>query len=399
MSLFDTFKSTLASLDGSTNVRIQLGTDGSIFVFTATDLISALGIQPTKQTQKKVRVISPFLRIRSQPTTSSTEITRFNQGDVFAIIDAPPIQADSFNWARTADGRGWIALEYTQAAELPFTPTPVPQPIAPVSPTWTLPFTANQRGVGTSAGGWAPSPQELNLIRQNHIEFVLICCYEGGQAIKAIPSLRDAGVKAFILRATIHEPVTTAERFLAITLPLLREYVTAIGNGQTIMIAVHNEPNLVQEGWTKAWQDGAGFGSWFQVVATEYRRQFGSAKIGFPALSPGGDVPGVRLSETTFMAGAAVAIQSADWAAIHYYWQKPDGSDIAPPVAQWRSWFGNLPIIATEVGPTDANTVTPEAMRLAYQRFATLGVPASGWVLSGAGAWQNAAWDLHNLTL
>jgi hypothetical protein len=68
-------------------------------------------------------------------------------------------------------------------------------------------------------------------------------------------------------------------------------------------------------------------------------------------------------------------------------------------VAQWRQWFGNKPIVGTEVGPTDANTVSANAVHLAYQKFAEAGVPAMAWLLNGAGAWHNAAWDEHGIFL
>ena len=85
---------------------------------------------------------------------------------------------------------------------------------------------------------------------------------------------------------------------------------------------------------------------------------------------------------------------------MHYYWQHPDGSDIAPPVMQWRTAFGaDRLIIGTEVGPVDSTTVTSGAVRIAYQKFAAAGIPACAWLLAGAGAWQNAAWDVNNIVL
>jgi hypothetical protein len=130
-----------------------------------------------------------------------------------------------------------------------------------------------------------------------------------------------------------------------------------------------------------------------------YRQTFPNAKIGFPAMSPGGDVPNLRLNEPTFIAQCAAAISASDWIGIHYYWQDKDGADINPPLAQWKAWFGDKPIVGTEVGPTDHNTITSHAMRKAYDAFARIGIPAVGWVLSGAGAWQNAAWDIHNVVV
>ena len=264
---------------------------------------------------------------------------------------------------------------------------------------WSLPFHAAMRGVGASAGGWAPEGKHLDLCKRNNIEIVLVVAYEPGQAARTIQPLRDSGVKHFILRAAIHEAIASPQRFVQITTPILKEYADAIGNNSEILIAIHNEVNLVQEGWTKSWRDGTEFAGWWRTVADSYRHSFPGAKMGFPAMSPGGDVPNIRLNENAFVQQARSAIDAADWVGVHYYWANRDGSDIKPPFAQWRQWFGSKPLIGTEVGPTDGNIVDANAVRVAYQKFEAIGVPAMAWLLNGAGAWQNAAWDMHGIYL
>jgi hypothetical protein len=413
MSLvIDALKSSLAGCSPNTPIRFQIGTDGSIVQVIASELAQALGV--TISGNKKVKVTSDFLRIRAQPTVSATEVAQFKKDDTFDIVNDTPVEADNYHWYKTADGRGYIAIEFTapaDSASVAFVPPSVeevsksaaassatPSNGAAVS-SFQLPFTANLRGVGTSAGGWAPGPTELDLIKRNNIETAFIVTYEAGQAARAIDPLRNVGIKHFVLRACIHEAISSAQRFIDITTPILKEYATAIGSSDGLLIAIHNEVNLVQEGWTKSWRDGAEFATWWQTVAAAYRQAFPGAKMGFPAMSPGGDVPNIRLNEPTFIQQAAAAVQAADWIGIHYYWANADGSDINPPVAQWRQWFGNKPIIGTEVGPTDANTVSANAVKVAYQKFAEVGIPAMAWVLNGAGAWKNAAWDQHGIAL
>jgi hypothetical protein len=442
MANIDVFKSSLAAVDSTTVVKLQLGPDGTTFQISAGELLTALGLPsagatlaaPTPATTptatsstsaastgprlKKLRVKGDLLRLRAQPTTAAAIVDQFGPGAFFDVFDETPVRADDFNWARTADGRGWIALDFTEPIEIGTSGVQVvatrdvpnasidPSPSRTMkltpdtgTPNWLLPFTASQRGVGTSAGGWAPDGRQCDLVRQNRVEFVLVCTYERNQASNAVTALRAAGVRSFILRACIHEPVTTAQRWVDLTVPVLKEYEAALGGSEPLMIAIHNEPNLVREGWTTAWRDGQEFAAWWIAVANAYRQAFPGAKMGFPAMSPGGDVPGIRMNEPMFVAGANAAVQDCDWVGIHYYWLDPNGSDINPTVDLWRSWFGNLPIVGTEVGPADANTVTSHAMRIAYDKFAVAGIPAVGWVLSGAGAWQNAAWDTHNLVI
>ncbi len=405
MVLIEACKSALAAVAPNTLVRLELGPGGSVFQIPAAELMVALGVEPATHNSpdpailtlviptKKVRVTSPILRIRAAPTTSATILETLNQDAVIEVIDAAQVSAENFNWVRTADGRGWLAIDYTVSADTPET-------LLPETPVWPLPMSAAQRGVGTSAGGWAPSPTELDLIQRNGIEFALIVAYEPGQAAKAVPALRSAGIKQFVLRAATHEtPSADPRHFIDRTVPVLREYVSALGSLQPVLIAVHNEPNLVKEGWTTAWRNGTDFATWYLAVLAAYRQAFAGAKIGFPAMSPGADVPGIRMNEAAFTTMAAAAIRESDWIGVHYYWADPDGADINPPLAQWRTWFGQKGIIGTEIGPTDQNRITPGAMRVAFEKFAAIGIPATGWVLSGAGAWQNAAWDLHNIQL
>jgi hypothetical protein len=410
MSLvIDALKNSLVGCGPNTPVRFQIGTDGPVVQVMASELAQALGVSSTGK--KKVKVTSDFLRIRAQPTVSATEIAQFKKDDTFEIVNDSPIEADNYHWYKTADGRGFIAIEFTtpaDSASIAFVPPSVEEvskngaaqnTLSANGSTFQLPFTANLRGVGTSAGGWAPGPTELDLIKRNNIETAFIVTYEAGQAPKAIAPLRNVGIKHFVLRACIHETISSAQRFIEITTPILKEYATAIGGSDGLLIAIHNEVNLVQEGWTRAWRDGAEFATWWQTVAAAYRQALPGAKMGFPAMSPGGDVPNIRLNEPTFIQQAAAAVQAADWIGVHYYWANQDGSDINPPLATWRQWFGNKPIIGTEVGPADANTVSANAVRIAYQKFAEIGVPAMAWVLNGAGAWRNAAWDQHGISL
>jgi hypothetical protein len=437
-SVIDTLKSALAGAKADTQIRIQMGADGSVFQVTAAELAQALGVQspaaPTSTSStsttgtNKVRVTTDALRIRAQPSTSAAVMGQYTHGDVFEIVQSGSMKADNYTWYKTADGRGWIAAEFTEPADASTTTSasggsfPPPPPAAGTGPAgsgvtvltpgnagtsssggaasgWAPPFHAAMRGVGSSAGGWAPEAQHVDICKRNNIEVVLVVAYEPGQAAKTIQPLRAVGVKHFILRAAIHEAVSTPQRFVEITAPILKEYAQAIGNTNDLLIAIHNEVNLVQEGWTKAWKDGAEFANWWQAVAGSYRQLFPDAKMGFPALSPGGDVPNIRLNEETFIRQATAAVDAADWIGVHYYWVNRDGSDINPAMTKWRSWFGKKPIIGTEVGPADANTVTPDAVRLAYQKFAEIGIPAMAWLLTGAGAWQNAAWDLHGIIL
>ena len=394
MAVLDDLKITLAQADP--NSMAQIGGLSAPLSLSVSDLNSALGVTSTFQPPAIINVppasgLSPStdqayyvsvarLNVRDQGAAAGNIINRFNQGATVHVNPSQAVQADGHTWMPLVNAPGWIAVDLI---------VPVNGMIAP-----------NQRGVNVTAGGWAPTASQVALIKQNQVSFALICTYEPNQAVLSIQPLIAAGVKAFILRACIHELPTTPDRFAQINIPIMTEYINAIGSSAPILIAIGNEPNLKQEGWGSAWSDGASYANWWLALAARYRSAFPTALIGFPAMSPGGDVPNVRLSDSTFLSGCTAAIEAANWVGVHDYWQQPDGSDIAVPAAQWRSTFGtNKLIIGTEVGPTDSNKITAAAMNRAYTAFTAAGIPACAWLLGGSGAWQNAAWDLNMVTL
>jgi hypothetical protein len=80
---------------------------------------------------------------------------------------------------------------------------------------------------------------------------------------------------------------------------------------------VHNEPNLRPEGWTQSWDDGPQFGAWFSDVRNRLKQVYPEALFGFPGLSPGDGVPGLRAPALDFLTGADAACREADWIGLH----------------------------------------------------------------------------------
>jgi len=339
------------------------------------------------------------LRVRNGPGTNYDVLFLLNDGQVVAIDPTKTVNGWYHLAGTTAQ---WISAAYTVPV-VGDVPAPVPPsiPTSPPSPppvgSWSPPFTASMRGVGTNTGGWVPGPNELALITANNIQVALMVAYNQGVAAQAIPKLRQAGIKQVIVRASTYEPITTAQRFLALTMPILKEYYAALGSPQNMMIAIHNEPNLYSEGLGAGWQDGAGFAAFFATVAQAYRNAFPSCKLGYPATSPGPGVAGVRLYERTFAQQSIAAIRAADWIGLHAYWANQDGSDFAPEVSYWKQ-FGK-PVIGTEIGPVGSAVVTRETVLAAYTKLAAVGVPAMAWVLNGTGNFQNADWTWNGLKL
>jgi hypothetical protein len=314
--------------------------------------------------------------------------------------------ADSFTWRELVTG-GWIAQEFTEPDTETTSPVVSDTTITPVGVRETVvsvvtappPVVVAARGVHANAGGWAPTDQELELVRHNQVKAVLIVAYEPNQAALAVPRFRDAGVQDFIVRAASRRPVTAdAQAFADETLPRLREYRDALSSAFSsetrMLIALHNEPNVSIEGFGSAWRNGDEFTRWFLAVAQRYRSELPNIAIGFPALSPGGDLalPNLgRMDEWRFAQQCADAINASDWVGVHAYFVG-DGSDIDLKPEQWRTMARGRALIITEGGP--ANGVLNNSARLdnTYRRCESAGLPLMAWLLSGAGAWQQAGW-------
>ena len=369
------------------------------------DIVVAPPTPPaTNGSTMKVRT-TDTLRVRAGWGLSSPVVTTLAPGVVVIVYANIAQHADGYTWYQlaTSDQR-WIAAQFTVHVD-DGTPVPAPDPQppapAPLPPSlpWSLPFSASMRGVGLNAGGWTTSPTELSLIQKNHIEVALAVAYNTGVAGDLLPKVRAAGIKQLIVRASTTEAISTAQRFLDLTMPVLREYYQALGSAPGMILALHNEANLVSEGLGIGWQNGAGFASFFATVAQTYRNAFPGVKIGFPATSPGPAYAGVRVNEIQFISEAAAAVRSADWIGVHCYWQQNSGADFNPPITAWRQMFGNKPIVATECGPVGAAVVTPTAVLNAYRLLGNAGIPVMSWVLNGTGAYQGADWCFNNLIL
>jgi hypothetical protein len=85
---------------------------------------------------------------------------------------------------------------------------------------------------------------------------------------------------------------------------------------------LHNEPNLITEGFSGSWDNGREFQQWWLEVRARLMEWYPEACWGFPAMSPGSAVPGTRPEEMwDFLAQCGTAIGKADWLAIHQYWR------------------------------------------------------------------------------
>jgi hypothetical protein len=167
---------------------------------------------------------------------------------------------------------------------------------------------------------------------------------------------------------------------------------------------VHNEPNLTQEGWRQSWQDGREFGAWFLDVVGRLKARFPEAKFGYPGLSPGGDVGGIRMNSNGFLAGSEDAVGRADWIGAHCYWVNEASMNMTAAGRSWedvRRRFPDKLIFITEFSnPNDAQDARTKGQQYVRYYQSLRNEPGIGaafsFVLSASSGFSQEAWRLED---
>jgi murein DD-endopeptidase MepM/ murein hydrolase activator NlpD len=163
---------------------------------------------------------------------------------------------------------------------------------------------------------------------------------------------------------------------------------------------LHQSPNLQQNGWRLVWDSGEGFGEWWLAVVEDIKGRFPQARVGFPGVSPGGQIPGQRLDAEVFLEGADRAMAQADWLGVNCYWHS-EGEMHAIEKGRYyvrtRERYPDKLLFITEFGNTNPLT-NPEVKGREYLKYLetvreTPGVGAAfAMVLSAARGYQGMTW-------
>lgn len=146
-------------------------------------------------------------------------------------------------------------------------------------------------------------------------------------------------------------------QFLNDTINDVRRTLDMIGSGRDVVIELHNEPNLVPEGLTGAWNDGASFAQWWLEVLRLYRQAMPGRKFIYPGLSPGAAVSGIKQDHIQFVEASRAAVEAADGLGIHTYWSNIYPMDRALDVLDdYISRFRFKPIWITEASNNKSGT-------------------------------------------
>lgn len=89
------------------------------------------------------------------------------------------------------------------------------------------------------------------------------------------------------------------------------------------IIEVHNEPNLVSEGWTYSWNNGFDFAIWLSDVLGKFKAhpELATLKFIYPGLSPGGTT-NVRYNSALFLNDSLSVRNLVHGFGVHAYWSQ-----------------------------------------------------------------------------
>jgi len=169
--------------------------------------------------------------------------------------------------------------------------------------------------------------------------------------------------KPFVIRAYLDFVIGVAPRvispsqFLDWTYPDVSRAINRLP-GRDIIVELHNEPNLVPEGLGGSWTNGMEFGNWLLEVLRLYKIALPNARFAYPGLSPGGDIPGLRQDNFTFVSGSSSAVLACDYLGVHAYWAANWPMAWALDVVDgYIARFPGKPIIVTEASNNQPGTI------------------------------------------
>ena len=146
-------------------------------------------------------------------------------------------------------------------------------------------------------------------------------------------------------------------QFFNDTINDMRRTLNIIGSGKDVVIELHNEPNLVPEGLSGAWKDGATFAKWWLEVLRIYRQALPGMRFIYPGLSPGTEVRGIKQDHIQFIEASREAVEAADGLGIHTYWSNVYPMSRAVDVLDdYISRFRFKPIWITEASNNKSGT-------------------------------------------
>jgi murein DD-endopeptidase MepM/ murein hydrolase activator NlpD len=280
---------------------------------------------------------------------------------------------DHLHFGRKLDG-GYTD-EHSAPGQWPYEladPTPFLKPLAPDQFPDNQPPQTHPVDFGLHAradGGILPEEEfkEFQDCRPDIIK-ILSSTAESGQHPHVSRLSAEHPGALFVVRAFLEfggRTITPAQ-FFTDTLSDVQRSVNAISSrGNEAWIELHNEPNLVSEGWNTSWGSGVSFNSWLLDVLRLYRNALPSYKYLYPGLSPGPAARG-RSPFLKWIEDSREAAEACDGIGVHAYWNSiPDPYDMNTALADVDAIiakFPDSPIFLTE----SSNKTRPTVRGVTY---------------------------------
>lgn len=174
-------------------------------------------------------------------------------------------------------------------------------------------------GLHASADPGDLSSAEIAMFKQVHPEVIKVLSAHSGTSIAQLSANHPNAV--FVVRAFLDfgGRNVSPRNFFDWTKDDVARALNALV-GRSVIIELHNEPNLYTEGTGSTWGNGAGFNNWLLQVISLYRTQFQGVRLMYPGLSPGEPVPQIRLPWYQFFVDSSAAANACDYVGAHTYW-------------------------------------------------------------------------------
>lgn len=244
------------------------------------------------------------------------------------------------------------------APPVPVAPVAPPAPVAPVAPVY--PWPAGKCLVGVHGRTDGPMQDaDFEAVRVSNVEAVKLLTWARPEDIDRLRQIRP---DVFIL-ARLMTKIGAPNQFSDFFVGEVGQHMANFYARGIRYFELHNEPNLTLEGWRSSWQNGGDFARFFLEVRDKLKARFPEALLGWPGLSPGPGVDGVRLKDWDFVAQADAALRAADWLGVHCYWQSAaimeDAAEGGRVYRAYRQRYPDKLIFITEF----SNATEPPAVK------------------------------------
>lgn len=308
------------------------------------------------------------LRLRNGPRRDATEIG-FIPAAVTVAVTGPaqgeytPVRVDN---AKLQPPFGTLVATATPATTTPATTTPATTNTATTAPSVVTVVDADPPALGNGRIGLHASA-DPNISEAEFQEFlnlrpgiIKVLSFHSDAAIRRLAT--SFPTASFVVRAFLDFGGRTIapEQFVNDTLGDVQRALGALA-GRDVVVELHNEPNVVPEGLSKSWTDGASFAVWWLDVLRRYRAAVPGVRFIYPGLSPGTTVTNLKLDHIQFAEASRAAIEAADGLGIHIYWSSvyPLANALGV-VDDYISRFRFKPIWVTEASNNKAGTSVPD---------------------------------------